>query len=253
MKGFVPTPPAVVDRMVGKLFGEAPPHPEDTLLDPGCGSGAFIEGVIRWCRERDRTPPRIHGVEPHPARCDEAREQFAQSDFVEVEQKDVLADALPSFDYVVGNPPYVPITQLSEGEKTQYRSRFATAHGRFDLYLLFFECAVELLDEGGRLVYVTPEKYLTVQTAAPLRRLLGRHRVREVELLAEDTFSDLVTYPAVTTLDKTEPDGPATLHLRDGTRREVRFSEDGASLAPQMYGGDEPFTTSKKQQSWWAP
>jgi hypothetical protein len=238
MKGFVRTPPAVVDRMVGKLFGDAPPRSGETLLDPGCGSGAFIEGVIRWCREHDRTPPRIHGVEPHPARCDEAREQFAQSDFVEIEQKDFLEDSLPSFDYVMGNPPYVPITQLSEGEKTRYRNRFATAHGRFDLYLLFFERAAELLKADGRLVYVTPEKYLTVQTAAPLRRLLGRHCVREVELLAEDTFSDLVTYPAVTTLDKSAPDGPATLHLRDGTQKDVHFSESGASLAPQMYDGD---------------
>lgn len=236
MKGFVPTPPDVVDRMVDKLFGETPPRPDETLLDPGCGSGVFIEGVLRWCREQGCAPPCMLGIEPHPGRYSKARAAFAQSDVVKVEQKDFLSDALPSFDYVMGNPPYVPITELSEVEKARYRDRFVSARGRFDLYLLFFERAVELLEAGGRLVYVTPEKYLTVRTAKRLRQLFSRQRVREVDLLPADTFPDLVTYPAVTTLEKAEPSGSTTLRLRDGTQRAVCFSEAGASLAPQMYG-----------------
>jgi hypothetical protein len=48
MRGFVPTPDAVVDRMVEKLFAHRSPKADEMLLDPGCGPGAFISGVIRW-------------------------------------------------------------------------------------------------------------------------------------------------------------------------------------------------------------
>lgn len=47
MKGFVPTPAALVDLMVDRLFEGRLPAPEHTLLDPGCGDGAFLNGVIR--------------------------------------------------------------------------------------------------------------------------------------------------------------------------------------------------------------
>ena len=49
MKGFVPTPTETVDGMVELLFRERPPGSHDRVLDPGCGAGAFIEGIIRWC------------------------------------------------------------------------------------------------------------------------------------------------------------------------------------------------------------
>ena len=45
MKGFVPTPLATVDEMVARLFIGRAPLPNDSLLDPGCGTGEFIDGV----------------------------------------------------------------------------------------------------------------------------------------------------------------------------------------------------------------
>ena len=41
--------------MVEKLFRTRQPRAEETLLDPGCGTGVFIEGVLRWC-DRHRRP-----------------------------------------------------------------------------------------------------------------------------------------------------------------------------------------------------
>jgi adenine-specific DNA-methyltransferase len=73
----------------------------------------------------------------------------------------------------------VPITGLSEDERRSYRQRYTTATGRFDLYLLFFEQALRLLKPGGRLVFITPEKFLYVRTAEPLRRALGAVAVEE--------------------------------------------------------------------------
>ena len=172
MKGFVPTPAHLVDRMVQKLFQLRTPRSSDTLLDPGCGTGSFIEGVIRWCRDRDAPIPRIIGIDSDGGLLAEARRRLAGHPTVTFEESDFLAPTAATFDYIIGNPPYVPITGITVEERTEYRRRFRCAVGRFDLYLLFFEQSLKLLRADGRLVFVTPEKYLYVQTAQPLRREL---------------------------------------------------------------------------------
>lgn len=235
MKGYVPTPPDVVDLMVAKLFEEQPPSEAARLLDPGCGDGSFIKGVLRWCQRSGHPPPQIVGVELHPGRAAEARRQFAAAEPVCIIEEDFLSHDLGRFDYVVGNPPYVAITGLDEQEKARYRSLFETAVGRFDLYALFWERALRLLKPGGRLVFITPEKFMTVEAARPLRSMLARRAVREVRLLPEDTFPGLTTYPTVTIVDHASADASTRLLLRDGTERHVRFGLHGGSLAAAMY------------------
>src|SRR5208337_1786538 len=173
MKGFVPTPPSVVDLMVAKLFEKSPPEPEDTLLDPGCGRGAFIEGIIRWCDKNNRELPRITGIDSDPKHIIIAREKFSGYPSIQLRHEDFLLRAPGKFNFVVGNPPYVPITGLTEQEKNVYRTRFQSATGRFDLYFLFFEQALNCLENGGRLVFITPEKYLSVKSASQLRLILS--------------------------------------------------------------------------------
>ncbi|MBI5367226.1 MAG: N-6 DNA methylase [Planctomycetes bacterium] len=233
MKGFVPTPPATVDLMVRKLFHGRAPRAEQTVLDPGCGAGAFLLGVLRWCARRGLTPPRLVGVESDPRHLAAARAALAGRQRVELRAADFLERNPGSFDLVIGNPPYVSITGLDETEKAAYRSRFVTAHGRFDLYLLFFEQALRALKPDGRLVFITPEKFLYVESAAPLRRLLAGRQVEELHQVAETTFGPLVTYPLITTVgrERGSPGAarPTRLRLRDGSHRRVSLPDDGRS------------------------
>jgi adenine-specific DNA-methyltransferase len=240
MKGFVPTPAAMVDRMVELLFRERPPRPGDRLLDPGSGQGAFVDGVIRYCTGAGLPLPRIVAVESDPAHVRVLRGRFAGVANVIVRQTDFLAEPQEPFDYVVGNPPYVSIGGLTEGEKALYRQRFATASGRFDLYLLFFERALELLRDGGRLVFITPEKYLYVRTAEPLRRLLAARAVAALHFVPEDTFPDLVTYPLVTVVEAAPPRAHCTVTERDGTVRVIDGRLPATSWLPAIRQAPAP-------------
>ncbi len=215
MKGFVPTPRETVDTMVELLFRGRSPKAEDTVLDPGCGTGEFIDGVIRWCHRRGLALPRITGVESDPRHVPLLRAKYDRLGAIRIEHADFLADCRTASDYIVGNPPYVPITGLSEAEKASYRARYATARGRFDLYLLFFEEALRRLAPGGRLVFITPEKYLYVETAGPLRELLAHRHIEEIRLVREDTFGELVTYPAITVVSHGSP-GETQVVRRNG-------------------------------------
>lgn len=233
MRGFVPTPGSVVDRMVDKLFSHKAPKADDVLLDPGCGPGAFINGVIRWTERNGGVLPEIVGYENEPGRHAEARQRFEHLPNVKIVCGDFLTAMGEPFDYIIGNPPYVSITHLPTGEREKLRRRFFSAEGRFDLYLLFFEKALRQLKPGGRLVFITPEKFLYVNSALSLRRILGNYCVREIDFISEETFGDLVTYPTVTTLDSSPNKGITTkIRTRDGAERTVIFPKDGSSLQP---------------------
>lgn len=222
--------------MVGKLFRNRRPQAGESLLDPGCGTGAFLQGVVRWCGRHGCPLPEMVGVESDPALLRQARENLRDVRHLNLRDQDFLAPRRDRFDYIIGNPPYVPITGLTVDERTRYRRQYRTATGRFDLYLLFFEQALKLLKPQGRLVFVTPEKFLYVQTAEPLRRELASATVEEIDLIEESAFGELITYPTVTTVSSDPPTGETTIRLRDGSVRSVRLSTSGSSWLPLING-----------------
>jgi adenine-specific DNA-methyltransferase len=247
MKGFVPTPAATVDLMVAKLFSRKPPEKQDAILDPGCGMGAFIDGIHRWCKKNDRPVPRILGIESDPKLAKQARERFSRLGSVTIAQQDFLAPLAGKFDYIIGNPPYVSILKLSEPERAVFRRDFLTAKGRFDLYLLFFERALSCLKPDGRLVFITPEKFLYVETARPLRMMLAKLGVEEIHLVDETIFAGLATYPTITTVLNTSLPRPTKFILRDGRQREVQLTANVSSWMPLLNGdnGDKTDYTLK--------
>ncbi|MGB8411440.1 MAG: TaqI-like C-terminal specificity domain-containing protein [Candidatus Binatus sp.] len=235
MKGFVPTPSKIVDLMVSGLFWRKPPTAASLVLDPGCGDGTFIEGILRWREKRNVPMPRIIGIESHPSRVREARAKFNSCRRVEIREEDFLAERNDEhFDFIIGNPPYVPITGLSEREKASYRRIFSTAQGRFDLYILFFERALERLKPNGRLIFITPEKFLYVETAAELRRLLAQVQVEQIHLVNEDTFGKLITYPTITSVRKALPTSLTLVRLRSGKTVALALPGDGRSWLPHI-------------------
>jgi hypothetical protein len=236
LKGFVPTPAPLVDHMVDKLFRAVPPTPSSTLLDPGCGAGAFVEGIVRWCTRAGTPIPWITALDSDPERLRGARRVLPGVDRIKLLQEDFLVPRREQFDYIIGNPPYVAITGLDAAERARYRRQYLTAVGRFDLYALFFEQALRLLKPGGRLVFVTPEKFLYVQSARPLRQQLGAAGVEEIELIDEGAFTGLVTYPAITTVTRRKPGQTVRVVTRDGIARQVPLRASGASWLPDVNG-----------------
>ena len=134
--------------------------------------------------------------------------------------------ARPPFAAIVGNPPYVATTRLSAAAKTALRRAFRTASGRIDLYVLFFERAVALLRAGGRLAFVTPDKFLSSRSARPLRELLrgsgAVHTLARFE--SHKVFHDAATVPCVTVFERGATQGPVELV------RCTREESDGGSV-----------------------
>lgn len=252
MKGHHPTPDSLAETMVRRLFESHPPRGGETILYPGCGTAPFAEAVERVCEAEGYPVPEGVGVDSDAGLLEAARQR--RLSHLQVVRRDFLSEQvldLGSFEYVVGNPPYVPIGELSAEEKARYRARFQTATGRFDLYLLFFEQALNLLAPGGVLSFVTPEKWMYVQTASALRRFLSapEYHVEDINHLNEDAFDGLVTYPAVTTIRKrsgrqaaeetSDSEGRGTtVRLRSGETHVADLPRGEASWAAHVRGVD---------------
>lgn len=230
MRGFVPTQEHTVDQMVGMLFRHNSPKPSDRILDPGCGPGAFIEGILRWCKRHNIEVPQIVGIELDRQRAENARQKFSGIPQIEIIAGDFLLDDIKgSFDYIIGNPPYVSILALTEEEKRQFRIRYKCAVGRFDLYMLFIERGISVAREGGTLVFITPEKYTYVQAGSELRKLLSSHDVTDIVLLQENEFPGRTTYPAISRLRKSMVGRATKIQARNGASFSAMLPRSGES------------------------
>jgi len=229
--GDIATPLSMALYMVNKLFEKRAPDSSSRVLDAGCGTGRFIEAVLLWCRQRGIQPPEIVGIEINARLAEQVSRRFGRvanvrivrGDFLTIDEKELGG----KFDYVISNPPYISYDKIDDSVRSFYKRLFRTAVGRFDIYMLFFEKALNMLKPGGRMVFITPEKYLYVVSARNLRRLLARYHVEEVELLSEDVFEGVLAYPVITVVSKCSP-ARTLFRLRDNQVVEFQLPADGS-------------------------
>jgi methylase of polypeptide subunit release factors len=95
----------------------------------------------------------------------------------------------PGFDVVLTNPPYVNANELNDAlssyEKPYWRTRYESARGAYDLYVLFIELCLRITREGAYTTLITPNKYLAAPYATALRDYLGQHH-RILQVLASN-------------------------------------------------------------------
>jgi tRNA1(Val) A37 N6-methylase TrmN6 len=237
-RGYVTTPFDIALHMVTKLFSRSAPAPTSRVLDAGCGPGTFVKAIMAYARQMGFKPPEIVCIERDPGLASLARKKFEGISEVRVIHGDFLTareeDLGGKFDYIISNPPYVSYEHIDLKSRELYRRLFSTAVGRFDIYILFFEKALSLLKPGGRMVFITPEKYLYVLSARKLRELLAGYAVEEIEFVDEKVFGGILAYPVITVIRKEPRSGPTLVKLRDGRAVEVALPTDGSSWLPAI-------------------
>lgn len=78
-----------------------------------------------------------------------------------------------SFDYIVGNPPYVSYLNMSSQLRDYLKKNFQSCqHGKFDYCFPFIERSLPYLKKGGKLCFVTPEAIFKTDSGAALRDML---------------------------------------------------------------------------------
>ena len=204
------------------------------LLEPCFGDGDFLQIVIErliksWKRadphSKQLSPlePCIRGVELHQPSFRSTRnkiiawlqeeriaarevEQLVDTWFV---QDDFLLTELSgSFDFVVGNPPYVRQELIPAPLIAEYRSRYRTVFDRADIYIPFIERSLTLLSDGGHLGFICADRWMKNRYGGPLRQMVAESYQLKAYVDMTDTpafHSDVIAYPAITIISKEKP------------------------------------------------
>jgi predicted type IV restriction endonuclease len=116
------------------------------------------------------------------------------------------------FDAVIGNPPYVSIQTMNERgpeEVTYFNSRYASAGvGNYDIYVVFVERGLSILNARGRLGFILPSKFFATDYGRPLRGLLSRSRALAAiaDFRHEQVFAQATTYTCLLFLSRSPCD-----------------------------------------------
>ncbi len=76
------------------------------------------------------------------------------------------------FDTVIGNPPYINVTNLLDDDRNFLMGKYESALKRFDIYVAFIEKGIRLLKVGGKLSFIIPYPFLNQNYAEKLRKLI---------------------------------------------------------------------------------
>ncbi|VEU72600.1 HsdM family class I SAM-dependent methyltransferase [Mycoplasmopsis gallopavonis] len=222
--GRVYTPDYIVNNILnlsGYILGNIS---KKHVIDNSCGDGAFLQEIVkRYCEDflkhnhnkmvlKAELEEFIHGIEidqEEVLKCKSNLDQITKEYGIEKVNWDILcADSLMvdkfnnKMDFVLGNPPYIRIHNLGNSYHLVKKFNFAKT-GMTDLYLVFYELGISMLNESGILGYITPSSYFNSVAAKEMRKYLVTNNLIEkiVDLQHFQPFK-ATTYTTITILNK---------------------------------------------------
>lgn len=119
------------------------------------------------------------------------------------------------FDIIIGNPPYVRSVRIKL-EKTYYKDKFYSAFGAYDIYILFMEKALDLINNTGIIGLITPNKYFVADYAKKIRHLLLQNYILEITDFgkAKSVFEGVLISTAITFYRKPISDKDDKINLK---------------------------------------
>jgi hypothetical protein len=237
--------------------------PSKKLLDPGCGEGAFtVAAAVRLARASKLKTfgdlaDCIVAIEKDEQAASACRSVLVESlstaglsrtlakrlaerwvvtgDFLEYELGS-------SFDFVVGNPPYVRQEAIPKAKLEQYRQEFDCFYDRADLYVAFFEKSLKLLGPKGRLALICPDRFVRNNYGRKLRALIAEQFAVEsvLDLAQASPFEpDVTCYPGIFVISRQVHSKPVDFfRLTDATPQEcdlVRRKKSNGVVAYHQY------------------
>lgn len=211
------TPTYIVDFIIKEIS----PKFEDKCLDPSCGCGAFLIGLVEFYQKtfnksvKEITQSNIYGSDILDYNIKRSKiilsllgllndEIIEETDFNIYHQDSLRANWNNKFEVIVGNPPYVKYQDLNDENRLYLTQNWKTIeNGTFNLYFAFFELGYNLLSVKGKIGYITPNNYFTSLAGLSLRKYFTQNKclTRIVDFRHKKVF-DAQTYTAITFANK---------------------------------------------------
>lgn len=144
------------------------------------------------------------------------------------------------FDVIVGNPPYVCGRNMEDGTKEKTKMYEVCNAGSTDLYIPFFQIAIEMIKENGMLGYITMNTFLKSLNARELRKYFmeGSYNISIVDFRGHQVFSGKSTYTCLFFLKKEKSE---MLHY---------YCDENAELSKRSGYTDIPYSILDAEKGW---
>ena len=217
--GQVFTPKEIVDFMIKKIN----PSITNSIIEPACGDGVFILGLLDFFLEQEN---HIHDIKywfEHKLVAldvdDEVLQQckynvmqwFSKYDIEDINLSNIkCVDALTyvtcglfettnnplSFDICIGNPPYIQAKHMDTSQLDFIKNNFKSCQKyKPNLYYAFIE---KFLTLSNRLMFIVPNSFLSNLSGKYIAELVSKHSVSEIINFQDDQqFPNVDTYTCI--------------------------------------------------------
>lgn len=115
--------------------------------------------------------------------------------------------ATGGFECVLGNPPYLRVQGLRENYEKESKfleTKYKSATGRFDFYVLFMEKGFSLLSQNGKLSFILPHKFINSDFGKGIRDFIYENKALNflTHFGSEQVFATASVYTCVIGLSK---------------------------------------------------
>lgn len=230
--GAIYTPKGVRNKIISQCFlsFSSDRLSRSKVADISCGCGGFLMDAALCIHERtgksfgEIYKDNIYGIDIEPYSIERAKIVLSllaltHGEDGEFEFNLLCADTLDSlsssfeerfkhFDIIVGNPPYVCSRNMNDDTRGKALTFEVCRYGHPDLYIPFIQIAVESLNAGGNLGFITMNSFFNSFNGRGLREYLNEKRLemKLVDFRGYQIFNSRSTYTCLLFVNNT----PAT-------------------------------------------
>jgi hypothetical protein len=228
LKGQFFTPFFVIDKILDDIDYDNPSILGKTIIDPACGDGRFLERIVKRIikySNREKLKENlelVYGwdideiaikkaikrlnllIEPFKIKVNWNITKTNSLYKIEMENNLFYFYNQKKFDFIVGNPPYIRIQHLKKDERNFIQNYYKFCKsGSTDIYIAFYELALSLLKDNGKVGYITPNTFLNTDTAKYLREYFEKKQnlIQITNYKDIQLFDDATTYSAIVIFD----------------------------------------------------
>lgn len=210
------TPELFADFISTKIVQNFKFHKTIKIVDPAVGDGELLISLISIIKRKTKTTIKVYGFDTNAISINIAKArlkakfptifiEFYNKDFLQVclEKGDLFcSDAVPEFDLLIANPPYIR-TQVLGAEQSKLLSNNFGLKGRVDIYQAFLVAMNAVLSPTGIAGVIVSNRFLTTKGASKFREILHRlYKIDGIWDFGDTKVFEAAVLPVVMTLSK---------------------------------------------------
>ncbi len=239
--GQVPTPPKYVNELLD-CIGYTHDLYDKSVLENSCGEGNILKEVVRRYITNSLEEGysnvqiisglenRITGYDIDPKcinKCIDTLNTLAKEYGLtgiqwNISNLDYLKCKKNSYQFIIGNPPYITYHNLSVEQRDFLKEKYDTCKdGRFDYCYAFIEAGLRDLAKDGKMAYIIPYSVVRNKYAAKARMLIKEHLKGVIDYKGIQLFPQTITSSIIILCDMENNSDIYYCGKKDGLQKNI--------------------------------